>query len=766
MSSTYYAHSANDAGAWHLLREHLTSVAQLAGQFAGAAPWRAEAEFAGEQHDVGKFGDRFQARLRGEDAGLDHWSQGAWLALSGTCGGPNAIAAALAIEGHHIGLQPATPDMARRLNPKHIGSNHPLRLDLSHPDPQRVLARAHADGLTFSAPAAAMPVLGGPAVARMLNVRLLFSCLVDADFLDTEAHFNGDAHGKRPRKPGPALEPAAAIRALDAYMQRLGAGKPADPAVAKARRSLWEALTAAAGQNVGLFTATAPTGSGKTLATLKFALEHAARHSLKRIIIAVPFLTVIEQTAAVYRAVFADAPEHYVLEHHSLAGLGRERIATDAVEPAERQRRLLAENWDAPIVLTTNVQLLESLFSNRPSACRKLHNLMESVIIFDEAQGLPRDLAVATLAALSHLSATYRSTVVFATATQPAFATLHNAVKSFAPSGWQPREAVPENLALFESLRRVEVQWPAAQEKRDWDDLARELDDAPRALCIVNLKRHARALLDALRHQDGIRHLSTNLCPEHRRDVVARLREDLKHGRNCRLVSTQCIEAGVDVDFPLVYRAMAPLDAIAQATGRCNREGRLPGLGRVVVFDPADDVETRRLYPTPAYYQATEVTRTMPRDEGNLDIGSTELFTRYYRRLYDLTHPETENKRLNEAITGRDFPEIARLYRLIDQDAIQVLVPWSERLDEFEELRRQAIEDGIDGRWMRRAQGLAVNLYRPARGQAAWEACLIPARQKRGGESRDWRVLEESTGARYDDTLGLILPDGEQVYIA
>lgn len=765
-TTTFWAHSANDAGLRHSLREHLQGVAYLAGRFANVATWRDEAVLSGLLHDIGKYGDRFQARLRGEDAGLDHWSQGAWLALNGACGGPKAIAAALAIEGHHIGLQPACSEIVRRLKPANITVNHPLRLALSDPDVDRLLARGRADGLSFTPPAEAMAALGPGAIARMLDVRMLFSCLVDADFLDTEAHFNGDAQGKRPRQPGPRLDPAAALQALDAHQRRLSARKPAHAAVSSARQTLWEAMTAAAGEGPGLFTATAPTGSGKTLATLKFALEHAAHHDLKRIIIAVPFLTVIEQTAAVYRAVFTGAADNELLEHHSLAGLGRESAAMDAVDPAERQRRLLTENWDAPIVLTTNVQLLESLFSNRPSACRKLHNLMESVIVFDEAQGLPRDLAVPTLAALSHLCSAYRSTVVFATATQPAFASLHDAVAKLAPSGWQPREAVPEHPTLFASLRRVELQWPRVGETRDWEDLARKLSDAQQALCIVNLKRHARSLLDALRDHHDIRHLSTNLCPAHRRAVIAQVHEALRHGRDCRLISTQCVEAGVDLDFPLVFRAMAPLEAIAQAAGRCNREGRLTKLGRVVVFDPAENVEARRLYPSQAYYQAAEVTRTMLIDEGDLDIGNPDIFTRYYQRLYDLSHPETENKPLSEAIKGRDFPEIARLYRLIDQDAIQVLVPWSGRLDQFDELKRQAIEDGIDGLWMHRAQMLAVNLYRPVGGHAVWEACLIPAKQKRGGESRDWFVLEHSTGARYDDTLGLVLPDGEQVYIA
>jgi len=233
----FYAHSANDAQAWHSLKDHLTSVGQLSAQFAGNADWRDEARFAGEAHDLGKYGNRFQARLRGEDAGLDHWSQGAWMALNlraaeGNAPSP-AIAAALAIEGHHIGLQSANADMLRRLKPSQIATNHPLRLALSDPDLDRLLNRARGDGLRFAPPTKAMAALGGPAIAGMLDLRMLFSCLVDADFLDTEAHFNGDAQGKRPRGRGPALDPASAIQLLDSFMQRLSANKPTDVSVGR-----------------------------------------------------------------------------------------------------------------------------------------------------------------------------------------------------------------------------------------------------------------------------------------------------------------------------------------------------------------------------------------------------------------------------------------------------------------------------------------------------------------------------------------------------
>ena len=531
----------------------------------------------------------------------------------------------------------------------------------------------------------------------------------------------------------------------------------------QSRETLWSAVICASQAEPGTFTLTAPTGSGKTLAMLKFALEHAKKHGLKRIILAVPFLTVIEQTARIYRTVFKTSQDNFVLEHHSLAGLGAEAEQRDAEGASERQRRLLAENWDAPIVLTTNVQLLESLFSNRPSSCRKLHNLMDSVILFDEAQSLPQHLAVPTLAALSHLSAAYRSSVVFATATQPAFDTLNEAVKKHAVSGWRPIEVVPEHPVLFAALERVAVRWPETGEKHTWSQLAAELRDVDQALVVVNLKRHALALLNELTGTESLFHLSTNLCAEHRRAVMDKVRDQLAAGRPCRLVSTQCVEAGVDVDFPIVFRAMAPLESIAQAAGRCNREGRLNEqgrLGKVVVFEPDEEAGWRKRFPTHSYYQATQVTQALLNMRGNLDINDPEVFRAYYHRLYNLNDPASQNADLTRAIQELDFVEIAKAYRLIVQDAIQVLVPWVSRHDEFLELRREADRQGISANWMRRAQGLAVSVYRANDGLPAW---AIPAMLRRGGVSDEWFILE---GDYYDVTLGLNPPKGEQVFIA
>jgi CRISPR-associated helicase Cas3/CRISPR-associated endonuclease Cas3-HD len=755
----YLAHSANTVGVTHPLKTHLASVSQLARKFLAGHPGADEAALAGMLHDLGKYGDRFQNRLKGMDSGLDHWSQGASLALTQF----QAVAAALAIQGHHIGLQRGNKDSLRQLLPENLATHLPQGIALSDPDIARLASRAAADGLDFPAPTARVLTGWGQAVAAMLDVRMLFSCLVDADFLDTEAHFNGNLQGKQSRQEGEILDVQTALAALDARMAGLRAITQAQINVRDARQTLWNSVIRAGQLPRGLFTLTAPTGSGKTLAMLRFALEHAARHGMKRIVLAVPFLTVIEQTAREYRKVFAGFPDNFVLEHHSLAGLGAETERQDAEGAGKCQRRLLSENWDAPIVLTTNVQLLESLFSNRSSSCRKLHNLMDSVILFDEAQSLPQHLAVPTLAALSHLSAAYRSTVVFATATQPAFNSLDMAVKKHAVNGWQPQEAMPEHPALFKALERVTVRWPERDKKRTWPELAAEISSANQVLVVVNLKRHALALLDVLAGTDGLFHLSTNLCAEHRRVVMDSVRAQLAEGKPCRLISTQCVEAGVDVDFPVVFRAMAPLESIAQAAGRCNREGRLNEqgrLGEVVVFDPSEEGGWRKKFPTHSYFQATQVTQTLLNMQGNLNINDPETFRVYYHRLYDLSKPETQSADLQQAIKELDFARMADVYRIIENNAIQVLVPWKERREEFDALKRESASTGISAHWMRRAQGLAVSVYRTKDGPPAW---AIPAKLRRGGYSEEWYILE---GDYYNDILGLNPPKGEQVFIA
>jgi CRISPR-associated endonuclease/helicase Cas3 len=422
------------------------------------------------------------------------------------------------------------------------------------------------------------------------------------------------------------------------------------------------------------------------------------------------------------------------------------------------------------------VQLLESLFSNRPSACRKLHRLIESVILFDEAQTLPLPLAVPTLAALSHLSSRYRTSIVFATATQPAFDHLNSAVRELTrASGWQPKPVVPDERRLFDQLRRVRVHWPQQGVGTTWEQLAASAQRHRQVLCVVNLKRHAAELVKLVGGGgDDIFHLSTNMCPAHRQKVLDTVRKRLESREACRLVSTQCVEAGVDVDFPVVYRAMAPLEAIAQAAGRCNRNGLLrdeqgaPLLGEVFVVKPDGAVEKEeRRYPTFDYWQATTITELLLKasDTGELDIQDPRIFRAYYERLYALSKPELKSPDLRQALQAADFAAVAEQYRLIREDTISVLVPYSQQIETYRSLVQKLDGKGLTADWMRRAQPLTVSLFRP-KPDHPLRSILVAARLPRGGTSDEWFVLGEEFAKFYDPVLGLNPPDGQAVLIA
>lgn len=598
----------------------------------------------------------------------------------------------------------------------------------------------------------------------MLDVRMLFSALVDADCLETEAHFKRGYDGlKVHRSAPPDLRANEALALLDAHLAQLAATSHAAAEVNALRADLLESCREAGAWQPGCFTLTAPTGTGKTLAMLAFALGHARANGLRRVVLAVPFLSIIEQTVRVYRELLTPAfGNDYVLEHHSLAGTrGTEKDGQGEADLAARRQ---AVSWDAPLVVTTSVQLLESMFANRPSTCRKLHRLARSVILLDEVQTLPPHLAVPTLAGLSHLARRYGSSIVFATATQPAFEHLHDHVQRFAVSGWRPKEIVPQHLNLFARARRTRVLWEA-DAPRSWDSLAEELAGAGSALCIVNLKKHALELAARLRHREvpGLFHLSTNLCPAHRERVLAAIRQRLADRLPCLLISTQCVEAGVDVDFPLVLRALGPLDAIAQAAGRCNRHGLLPEKGIVRVFLPQEEG-----YPPGGYEAATKVTRILLLDRGpeRMDLQSPKLFKDYYQEFYKLTGIATGEQGKAKDLLGfirlLDFEETARLYRLVDQDAINVVVPWDSAA--FQALRDDLREAGrLSTRWVRQARPHAVNLYRPKAQDPLW-AYLDPAsRIPKEDRREDWFLLLDDK--LYDREM-LGLTGAPEVWIA
>lgn len=751
----FYAHSKNHVGARHALSNHLNGVANLARSYTADTKFAVEAELAGLLHDLGKYGDLFQRRLEGKEAGLDHWVAGAWVAMARY----KSLAAAFAIYGHHVGL-PCYQDLIKIVKLRDFEARHPYGLRLSDSDCERLMARFAEDGLAVDKPEKPIFTSNALSLGDMLDQRRIFSALTDADFVDTDAHFNGDHNGKVYREAGPPLQAEKALAILYTELERLGAASDQTNPVASVRSTLVKNCLDAAHSDTGLFTLTAPTGSGKTLSMLAFALQHAVKNKLKRVVMVIPYLTITEQTAKTYRDLFeAHFGPHYVLEHHSLAGLGKETSKSDAERAQEQQRRLLSDNWDAPIVITTSVQMLESLFSNRPSSCRKLHRLAESVILFDEVQTLPLHLVVPTLAALSHLAHQWHSSVVFSTATQPAFQHLDSHVRPYVATGWQPKEIVSEPQQMSDRLRRVTYHWPEPNQRTNWPELAQQINQQSQALCIVNLKKHAKALWEtvageAAEKNESVLHLSTNLCAAHRQKVLEQVRQKLTNKEPITLIATQCVEAGVDVDFPAVWRSIAPLDAIIQAAGRCNREGKLDS-GNVTVFIPEDTP-----YPPMAgYQQATKITEHLLRTVGtnNFDPHEGDLIQRYYQELYDLGRPSEQAKELMRAIKEVDFPEVAQQYRLIKQDSINVIVPYSEQSKLYAELATAASDRGLSQKWIRKARPLTVSLYRPKADEPIWGALqAVNYIRATNDKMTDWFIYLRKED--YHTQLGFVPP--------
>ena len=637
-----------------------------------------------------------------------------------------------------------------------------------------LLQRFEADGFAIPRISSGLSV-NERFAADMFDVRMFFSALVDADYLETEAHFQGNADEPRlSRLDGPSLDLDKAIAAWGRHIDRMRR-EHGDAPMAAPREALLEQCIKAAFQPTGLFSLSAPTGAGKTLAMLGFALHHARVQGLRRVILVMPFLNIIDQTAAVYRSIFSpeeEFPAHTVVEHHSLAEAGDGVADGRDGDHVESQRRLLAENWDAPIILTTNVQFFESLMAARPARCRKLHRLARSVILFDEVQTIPAKLAVATLATLSRLAepgGPYRSTVVFATATQPAFDVLHHRIikEPFASAGWQPTEIVADAKSLYWlAAKRVRVAW-RHQTPIELDQLAAELCEHERVLAIVNLKRHALRMAASVqeRRPEGLLHLSTNMCPAHRAAVLEEVNHRLKVGKPVRLVATQCVEAGVDLDFPIVYRALAPLEAIAQAAGRCNRHGKGPP-GQVVVFKPHDP---RGLYP-PGYGAAALATESFVAafaEQGELDdaeiLNSPEKLRRYFQRLYRASGRDKEERdderKLLDAVRERDFAETAELCKLIRQDSIQVLVPYDRPA--VDQLRAEItdaprLSPEFIRNWTRRAGPHSVSLFRPQSGTPIWNH-LTPVlfRRRPPLENFEASWFFALDGLEYDKLMGL-----------
>jgi CRISPR-associated endonuclease/helicase Cas3 len=737
MSDGFYAHTKDgaDESDWQRLEDHLRGVAERSREFAvpfGAGDWGG---LAGLWHDLGKYSEAFQLYLRTASSPDAHQSDRKTKTDHSTAGGQHAVEKdrllghllAYAITGHHSGLLDGTSD----------GSCLEYRLGKAIETLAAEANSGSASRVGAGIPALVLRALSSSprdSFALAFFVRMLFSCLVDADYLDTEHFMDPARAASRPSWPRDSL--ALMEAALDAHVAAFG---PPQTNVNTQRDLVRRACLSAATRSPGLFSLTVPTGGGKTLASLAFALRHARLHGLRRVVYVIPFTSIIEQNAGVFREALRSVAQSVgadpVVEHHSNIDVGAETTSS----------RLATENWDAPVIVTTSVQFYESLFANRTSRCRKLHNLAQSVIILDEAQTLPVDFLEPCLASLRELTSNYGATVVLCTATQPAVRRSER-----FPIGLDldlGNEIIPDPVQLFESLKRVKV-----------DNLG-EVDDATlverllredQVLCIVNTRNHARKLFEQLGDADVHYHLSALMCPEHRSQVLKTIHGHLNSGHPCRVVSTQLIEAGVDIDFPCVYRSLAGLDSIAQAAGRCNRSG-LQAEGRTFIFRSEHQGAER--YFADTTNAASQVLVSVD------DPLSLEANERYFRLYYGDQSDRWDSKSILKAyhvVNNRALPfdfrfeTVARDFRLIESIGKPVIIPWDDQgQDLCTKLRRFA--DAPDRDLLRQLQRYTVQV--PA---YVWDRYIGSVIELVG----DRFPVLVSIESNYSDRLGLEL-DGD-----
>lgn len=765
-----YAHSVEGApeAEWEPLSHHLSAVGKRAEFFAasfGRAPF---ALAMGLLHDIGKNSIAYQEyirRPREADGrkGPDHSSAGARVAHE-LYGSSLGRLMAFGIAGHHAGLMDGGGAEGGTLPARLTKDLEDFEGWEKHVSALPTLAEIRQGSTRLD------PNAIEESFSQSFLIRMLFSCLVDADFLETEAFYARSQGEERPSRGG-ILMPEHRDR-VRSYMAK---HRRDDTPVNRLRSEILDHANAKAALPPGLFTLTVPTGGGKTLTSLSFAMEHALAHGLRRIVYVIPFTSIIEQTAQIFRedVELGDA----VLEHHSSFDWekhapGNENDSEGEGAAGRAKLRRDTENWDAPIVVTTAVQFFESLFAARTSKARKLHNLAKSVIILDEAQSIPIHLLRPCMAVIDELARNYGATLILCTATQPALR-MQDGALPLTPKGQaegltisEERELAPDPRRLYAQLKRVEVEWlpdPVADE-----DIAARFAEQPQMLCIVNSRAHARELFEAIRNQPGAVHLSTLMYARHRRKVLAKARDDLKAGAPVRLIATSLIEAGVDISFPEIWRAAAGLASIAQAAGRCNRSGELGELGnafgRAVVFEPAF-ADGRKPVPSmiaPFYQAARNVLR-----KGCGDVLGLDAVQEYFRWLYwSQRYEKLDDARLPDKTpfpiirmiaamkSGFCFPfaRIATAFQMIDDVMDPVIIAQdAEARDAIASLRQADLPPaGIQ----RKLQQYTVPV--PAAARAAMLASGA-AQAIRPVEYGDRFVVLEP--GLYDDALGLRLDD-------
>ena len=649
------------------IEAHLKGTGELAETFAAEFGAAANGKLCGLAHDIGKYSDEFQLRLRGGKK-VDHATAGAI-----ECFKIKAAFEAVCVIGHHSGL-PNVGHKDADTTESQTFFGRKLRAEQGGIPDYRKNWNGHiALPQDYFRPS-------GRGFATAFYIRMLYSCLVDADYIDTETFMNGDA-GRGNYEPLSAL-----CDKLTAYISKWN--NPTRE-IDILRQKILNSCIEKASAPRGIFSLTVPTGGGKTVASMAFALNHAVANSMKRIIYVIPYTSIIEQNAKVFRDILG---QENVVEHHSQVSY---ELSENADE-LEYRSALATENWDAPVIVTTAVQFFESLYANRSSKCRKLHNIANSVIIFDEAQMIPSNNLRPCVAAIAELVRAYNATAVLCTATQPA---IDGMLLEYSKKE-SVVELCPDVDGMFEKFRRTSFE---KEGRLATDELVSRLESQQQVLCIVNTRKFAQEVYEAL-PSEGRFHLSTLMCPVHRKQKLDEIRERLKSGKTCRVVSTSLIEAGVDVDFPRVFREMAGLDSILQAAGRCNREGKRRAESSIVtVFESENKVNKLIAVNRDA---AEEAVRDWIQPN---NIQTIECYFKAYRDLLRNDDKSEIMKAIKEGISGCQLPfkQIAERFRLIDENTFTVYISVGEGKELISRLR-----EGERSRELYRKAGMySVSIY-------------------------------------------------------
>lgn len=736
MQQRFYAHSVKgqDESCWQTLPDHLNQVGALAAEFAKPFGASALAETAGKLHDLGKYSSEFQARLRGGSK-VDHATWGAVVACE-RYGAIYGHVMAYGIAGHHAGLANGAEEKYNKRRPLDRRLNAPLPklfndylTDLVLPEREHkfklVGRKEHPDRVMFQ---------------RSVLTRMIFSCVVDGDCIDTDRFYaNVENRVCEHDTPRPTL---AELR------DRLGAfvaNRKPETSIDDIRTEILTHVRSQATERIGMFSLTVPTGGGKTLTSLAFALDHAIAHGLDRVIFVIPFTSIVEQKAAVFRKVFGDLGNTAVIEHHSAY---IEPSGED--EDSLSKLRVAMENWDAPIVVTTSVQFFESLHSSKRAQCRKLHNIAGSVVVLDEAQTMPLKLLRPCVAMLDELALNYKTSVVLCTATQPAL----NA-PDFKGGFKDVHELAPHPEALFERLARVTVVMAGTL-----DDAAitQRMQERSQALCIVNNRRHAQSLFASIRDKEGARHLSTLMYPSHRLRVLNEIRDMLRDEQPCRLISTSLIEAGVDIDFPYVLRAETGLDSIAQAAGRCNRSGKNTREESFVeVFSPGNESYRSPAQVVSFALKARETLRNVKDDPLSM-----AAIKKYFQLVYwEMGDDRLDKHNVLDIFKGRcestfPFEQIDTNFRMIENVQMPIIIP---RDQECIDLLSQLETADSCKEIARKLQRYLIQIPPVAYRELLMDGAIQPVAEKR----YDHQFMRLMALDFYDDQIGLKLTGDQDI---